>query len=129
MKEFRVHFHSGHSAVMLLIFVVVGMLVITASVTMNITLSKNAVRFEDSTLALHLAEAGVENALIRLLRDPTYTGETLTTPEGTTTITVQGTEFQVIDATASSFSSTRRLQVEVDRSSGSMDITSWKEVF
>jgi len=120
---------QGHAAIMLLIFVVVGVAVISASITMNIVQSQSALRYEQSTSALQLAETGVENALLRLLRDPSYTGETLTTPEGSTTINVVGATTQTITATASSGTAYKTLQVRVDRSTGALNITSWSEIF
>ncbi|HCR92651.1 MAG TPA: hypothetical protein DIU47_01725 [Candidatus Pacebacteria bacterium] len=79
-------------------------------------------------MAYDIAEAGTENALLRLLRNPAYTGETLTVGDGTATITVTGSGTQTITSTGRLNNYLRKIQVvvvvdDVDT------IQSWMEVY
>lgn len=120
---------SGQVLTILLFFVSVTVIITTAAVALIIASSIGASRFEQSMVAYDIAEAGIENATLRLLRDPTYTGETLTVGEGTATITVTGTNPQTIIAKGSLNTFTREVRVEVGYVNGVLVVQSWNEVF
>lgn len=69
--------NKGQAALTLIFFALVAMLVTSAAVMAivghNLTLSK----MEQANSAYYTAETGIENALLRLLRQPDYQGETL----------------------------------------------------
>ncbi|HAV15126.1 MAG TPA: hypothetical protein DCX25_02250 [Candidatus Pacebacteria bacterium] len=119
---------SGQALVILLIFVAVSVMITIASVTLIVITSSGMSSFEQSTMAYDIAEAGTENALLRLLRNPAYTGETLTVGDGTATITVTGSGTQTITSTGRLNNYLRKIQVvvvvdDVDT------IQSWMEVY
>lgn len=120
---------SGQILTILLFFVSVTVIVTTAAVSLIITSSLGASKFEQSMMAYDVAEAGVENATLRLLRDPNYTGETLTVNGGTATISVTGTNPQVVTARGQLNNFVRIIRVEVASSNGVLEIQSWSEVF
>lgn len=120
---------GGYLAVTLLVFVVASIIIITASVSMSIANLQAVSAYEEGTEAYTVAEAGAENALLRLLRDPSYSGETLTVGTGTSTITVSGTNPQTIRSVGVVGTKKRTLQVVVDRTNGLISITSWNEVY
>ena len=119
---------SGQTLVALLIVVVVGVILSTASVALVIINSKNASRLQIGSTALATAESGAENAILRLLRDPNYTGETLTINGNTTIITVVGTGTQTITSEARVGNFVRKIEVQVSRISGVLTVISWKEI-
>ncbi|MBI2405013.1 hypothetical protein HYV22_02435 [Candidatus Gottesmanbacteria bacterium] len=72
---------------------------------------------------------GAENALLRLLRMPTYTGETLTIATGSVTVGVTGGDTKTIVSRGTIGNVTRTVQVIVSFVNGIWTIASWKEVF
>jgi type II secretory pathway component PulK len=81
---------KGQALITLLFFVIIAVTVTTGAAIVVLTNTLNETRLQQSTIAYEVAQSGAENAILRLLRDPTYTGETLTVGSGTATITVTG---------------------------------------
>lgn len=120
---------AGQSLVILLMFVTVAMMVSLAAAALTSFSITSASNTEVSTLARDLAETGMENALLRLLRDPSYTGETLTLPNGTATITVTGSSTKTISSVGRSGNFMWTVQVVAPYSNGILSIGSWTDVF
>lgn len=121
---------SGQSLIILLVFVAVAVTITAASASLAVINSSSSSNIELGQLTYNITESGIENALMRLLRDPEYTGETLTVDDGTATITVAGTYPSltvVSQGTLGGFS--RRIQAVVQFTSGVMSISSWREVY
>lgn len=123
------HAQTGQALTILLFFMAITLIVTTAAVTLIINSSLGASRFEQSLAAYDLAEAGIENATLRLLRDPAYTGETLTIDSGTATITVTGTNPQTITSAGQFNNFRREIRVVAGFTNGVLAIQSWNEVF
>ncbi len=81
---------SGQTIILLLIYVLVAMIVTSAAVAVTIVNSQATDKVYQGTTAFDVAESGAETAMLKLLRDPSYTGETLTVNNGTATITITG---------------------------------------
>lgn len=120
---------EGYIAIVLLIFVVVSVVIATAAVGVSISNLMSVSAYEQGIEALGVAESGVENAIIRLIRDPTYTGETLVIGTNSAEITITGTNPQTIRSVGSAGTKKRTFQVVVDRTSGILSVTSWAEVY
>jgi hypothetical protein len=120
---------KGQALVMLLVFVAIGIIVTSASVVVLLVGSQSASSLEQTVGAYDLAEAGAENALIRLLRNPTYAGETLTALGGTTTITVTGTSPKVVTSVAAIGNYVRKIQVTTSEVNGVLTVVSWTEIY
>jgi hypothetical protein len=119
---------AGQALVPLLIFVVVAMMIITFTVSLVIVNSQNARVYLEGEQALSVAETGIENAMMRLLRNASYAGETLPVGSGQAVVTVTGTQPYVITAVGSLNQQTRTVVVQATRSAGLFEITSWQEV-
>jgi type II secretory pathway component PulK len=120
---------SGQALITILFFVVIAVSLTSAAVVIFVVNSKSTTRFEQSTRAYYIAESGIENALIRLLRDPGYSGETLPVAEGTSVsqITNSGGIYTIrSDGTVGTFK--RSIQVSVQFTNGIMAISAWKEI-
>ena len=80
-------------------------------------------------LAGSAVETGIENALIRFIRDPSYTGETMQLDANRKVIiSVGGTPKTTITATGSVGSVTRRIQAIVYYNNGVFTIESWSDI-
>lgn len=122
------NWQCGQALVTLLIFIVVALSITTAATVLIVNSSLSTTQLEESTLAHQVAESGMENALLRMLRNPAYAGETLTVGEGTATITVSGTNPKTITSVGRVGTHQRTVQVVADYSS-ILNIVSWREVF
>jgi hypothetical protein len=125
MKNIVVKNQDGQALVTLLFFVTISIMVITSMAFImynNITAGAN---IEQGTVAYYAAETGAENALIRLLRDPSYTGENMNIDDVDVEINVTGGN---IISTATYENSVKKIQVETVYNNNVLGITSWKEI-
>lgn len=119
---------AGMALVTVIIFAAVATIVITLGITLMVVQTSSSSRVASAQETLIIAESAMENALIRLLRNPNYAGETLTFPNGTATITVTGTTSKTVTVTAEVLRSKRVLVVHLTESNGVTTIDSWNEV-
>ena len=120
---------SGQAVVTLLVFMVMGVTITTAGVILIVNNSRITSAVQESVVARQIAESGAENAMIRLLRDPSYTGESLTVGSGTAEITVTGSGPITIVSAGKSGNYIRKIQVIADDIDNKLTVTSWKEVY
>lgn len=121
--------HGGYALTTLLIFVAVGITITTATVALSISNTLSTTRQQQGILALQAAESGAENAMLRLLRNPSFTNETLSINGGIVTITSNGATLKTVISRAQMGSFTRIIQVDVDYTNNLLRIVSWREVF
>lgn len=120
---------KGQTLVLLVVFVVVGIIVASSATIIILLSSKNASNFELGIMTLQLADSGAENALLRLLRNPSYAGETINTQDGTITINVTGDDQnKTITSTARVSNFLRTIKVDVNFAP-TLTIISWKEIY
>ncbi len=119
---------GGQALITLLFFVIIAITITSASVVVLIANSTSATKYEEGIRAFYVAEGGAENAVLRLLRDPTYTGETLTISDGTATISVSGSGPFTITSKGVVGNFTRTVQVSAAYVNNILSITSWKEI-
>jgi hypothetical protein len=120
---------NGYTAVLLLVFVTVATVICAAAVNMAAANFESVTTFQLSQETYAAAESGMENALLRFLRDPSFTGETFTIGTITVTSTVTGTDPYTIRSEAVNGNFQRSIRVTVTRSDGILSITSWAEVY
>jgi len=129
MKYTKSHFYQkGQTLVTLLVFSVVALTVATAAVGIMLNVAQGTNRVEGTVTASQVAESGVENALLRLLRNPSYTGETLQVGDGSAVITVSGTNPKTVTVNGTLDSHTKTIEVIVTYTNGVMNVTSWNEI-
>lgn len=121
---------KGQALITLLFFVAIGTIVTSAAVIILYDNSLNTIRFSEGTLSYYTAESGIEEALLRIIRNPSYAGETLTLPEGEIIITVTnnlGT--YTINSTSTVGDSIRKIETIADYTNSVLTVTSWKEIY
>lgn len=120
---------NGQALITLLLYVMILAVVTTAAVLLFVLNIQSGVKLQESIRAYYVAESGAENALLRILRDPTYTGESnLPVGDGLATIVVTPGSQTIVNVTGTVGSFTRKVQVVVNYSGGSYTISSWQEV-
>lgn len=120
--------NRGQTLVMLLIYVVVALIITTSAVAIAVVNSKGTDKVYQGTTALDVAESGAETAMLKLLRDPNYTGETLTVNGGSATITVTGATLKTVTSVGSIGNFTKTIQAIADTSNDVLTVTSWKQL-
>lgn len=119
---------SGQALVTLLFFMIIAITVIAAAIAVIYINNRATTRLEGGTIAYYVAESGIENALLRLLRDPGYTGEIIQIDLATVVIQVTGTEPKTVTSTATSGQFVRKLQTVIGYTNNILTISSWKEI-
>lgn len=128
---------QGIALITLLFFTIIGISVFTAAaliVTTNIFSSSNS---EKSIKAYYAAESGVEDALLRLLRNPTLNvaspGYDVSSDDGDAKVTIQtnssgGTITSNIMSTGTYLTTSRKIHAVTTYINGQRAITTWEEV-
>lgn len=120
---------KGQTLVTLLVFILVATVVTTTAVAVLLNTTRASSIIGDSTIAAQIADSGAENALLRLLRDPDYPGETLPVGDGVATVTVTGTDPKTITSVGSIDNFRKTVQVTVTYTDNIMSVSSWRFVY
>lgn len=120
---------SGQVLTSVVVFVAFGLSVIALSAVLMVINMQNTLKYTESGNCLNHAEAGVEEAVLRLLRDPTYSGGTMLLEGVTTTVTVSGTDTdKSILAVATYNGFAKKVLATVSLAGDKVSLLSWKEV-
>jgi|AACY02.16.fsa_nt_gi hypothetical protein len=119
---------SGQVVLTVVVFMVVLVVITTGATLMTVTNTKSTTVYAQGVRAYALAESGAENALMRLLRDPAYTGETLVLEDGTAEVTVSfvGDDGTVV-STGTVGNYERTIEVDVSYNNNILSIIDWRE--
>lgn len=116
---------TGQAIVTLLFIMVIAVAIITAVVIVAANNIASGSRLEQATVAYYAAETGVHNALLRILRNPSYTGETLSVDGATVTVQVVG---DTITSVGSYGNSVRKIEAQTMYNNNILTVISWKEI-
>lgn len=119
---------GGQTMIILLTYMIIAIIVTTASIALILNSSSGTDKVYQSTNALDIAESGAETAMIKLLRNPVYSGETLSVGGGQAEVTVAGSNPKTIISIGTLNNFKRTIQVVVDTSNNTLTTTSWKEI-
>lgn len=125
---FNFQLQNGQALVTLLFFVIISITISSAAIFMAIANATSTSKIQEGVSAYYIAESGVENALLRLLRDPNYSGETLNIGTSTAVVTVTGANPKTVISIGQNGNFKRTLQAQMDYSSGFYTFTNWKEI-
>ncbi len=126
MNLFKKQFYQGGQIfITLLFFVIIGVTIISAEAIVLFTNILSASSTEQGINAYYVAESGAEEALLRLLRNPNYTGGTITVGSGNAVVQISN---GTITSTGTYASNIKKIQVQTVNSNGIVSIVSWKEI-
>ena len=120
---------AGQAMITLLFFIVISVIITSAAVIIITINSTTASKVVQGSLALSIAESGMENAVLRILRNPDYTGETLSIGNGSAIISVSRTEPKIAISEGRLGNFVRKIQAQIGYTDNILTIESWKEVF
>lgn len=123
----NIKYQKGQTLVVLLVYMVIAIIVTTASIALVMNSSWNTDKLYQGTTALDVAENGIELAVIQVIRDPSYTGGTLSLDGGTAVITVTGTDPKIITSQGTMGNFTRTVQASLNTTNNIYVISSWQE--
>lgn len=118
---------SGQTLIALLIFMLIAMTVTIAAVAIAITNIQANNSFASGELALQNAQSGIENSLLLLERNPSYSGGTMTMTDGTATITVSGSGSITIVSVGTVDHFQRTITATATDTADVFSLTSWSE--
>jgi hypothetical protein len=118
---------QGQTIIALLVFMMMAITLTTTAATITAINTRTNNSFIAGEQARLNAEIGVENSMQRLLRDNTYTGETMTLTDGTVTISVSGTNTKTIVSQGISGGLRRTITAVVTITNNVMTLNSWTE--
>lgn len=121
--------NNGQALVTLLFFMIIAILLTSASIVIMFTNSLSANSVQQADTSYYIAESGVENAILRLLRDPGYTGETLTIGDGNAIIQVDGINPVIATSTGTLGNFKHTIQITGTYNNNVFSITGWKELY
>lgn len=123
------NFAKGQIAIMLILIIVVLTTITTAAVAVAISSTRDTTTLTLGEEALAIAESGAENAILRLLRDSTYTGEVnLPIGLGNATINVTGTTTKTITSKGVLGSMVKTIEATVSSNTGQYTVSNWHEL-
>lgn len=118
---------SGQALTSLLIIMFVGLSIITTSVGLINTNMSSTSSLLEANEALTIAESGAEDALLKILRNPSYAGGTLPINGGLATISIASTNPYIFISTGTVGKHQRSVRVTINNTGGITTISSWKE--
>jgi len=124
--------HKGQALITLIFISMIGITVAAGAIMLVYINSQSGLKIQEGNSAYQIAQSGAENALLRLLRDPGYTGETgLLIGNGIVDISVSSESGSYIATASGSVGRfTRRIQINAHYNSDyELIIDSRKEIF
>jgi len=120
---------KGAALVTLLVFTVMATVIISAVVAITIINTQSTATLSKGAETYNLAEIGIEEAIVRLLRDPTnYTGGTLNIGSNPVIINVTGGSTKTVVSEATSGNFKRKIQVTATVQNNQVTILTWQEI-
>jgi hypothetical protein len=132
MKSKINELEKGQSLITLIFISIIGISIAMGATMLVFINSQSGLKYQQGELAYAIAQSGAENALLRLLRDPSYSGETMTVGSGTATVGVQSISSGNYIATSSGMlgNFTRKIQITAHYNSDNVLIMdSRKEIY
>lgn len=128
MKKY-LKYKPGNVSIMLVLIIILLSTLTTAAVGLAISTTRDTTTMTLGERALTVAESGAENAILSLLRNPSYTGESnLSIGPGSATITVTGSSPLLITSTGVVGDITRAIRVQATIVAGQLTVASWQEL-
>jgi len=129
MKLLYPYTNKGQTLVTLLVFAVVAIAITTTAVAMMINIAKSASIVESRFITSQAAESAIENAIIRILRDPDYYGETLFVGDASVMISIAGTDPIIITADATFGNYIQTIQASITYIDNRLTVTDWEHIY
>lgn len=128
MKKINLNLKQGQALVVLIVFVAIATIIVSSAVVVTIINSRLGSDQTQSANAFSAAEAGVNEAILSILRNSNYTGGTLTVGSAVATINVSGSPAVTIVSVGSAGRFVKKVQVTGTYAGNAFTVSSWSEV-
>lgn len=130
---------KAQALITLIIFIAISMIIISATVTMIAVNSEAASTGQQGLLVREAAENGIEDTLLRLLRDPSYCQDpnpcepllaSINSYDTVITVTADDIYRKTIISTATTTFNNyqRKIKVKIDYTNNELKIISWQDI-
>lgn len=120
---------KGQVLTSVIVFMAFGLSVIALSAALTIVHMQNTLKYSESARSLNYAETGIEEALLRLVRDPAYLGGSLLIDTTSVSISVaDDTGGKGVTSTAIYNGFTKKIYAVINLDNSRVTLLSWKEI-
>ena len=116
---------KGQALVTMLFFMVIGLTITSAATIILFVNATAGSAVEQGETAYDVAESGIENALLRMVRNPNYSGETFAVGSGSVVIQVAN---GYATSTATVNNAVKKIEVKTVYNNNILSVSSWKEI-
>lgn len=132
-NHFRQQFPSakGQALIGVLAIIAISSILVTSLMTNSLISADSLLKLRQSSQLINNADSFLESAILKLLRDPSYPGETLTVGNNQVIIEITGDNPKIIlvKSTNSSGDILRKLQAQASFSvDGVLTVSNWQEI-
>lgn len=118
---------GGQTLIMLLSFMATAIILTTTAAAVTVANITANSQYTYGERAYQIAQTGIDNAVLRLVRDPAYAGETLDVGDGTVIISISGSTTKTITATATAGNFSRTIVATAEIANNTVTLTGWNE--
>ena len=118
---------KGMALVTLIMFVLIATIYISAAVVIMVVNTQSSTTVQQGIVASRLAEGVLEDTLLRLLRDPTYSGGSFNLETGNATVNITGDTTKNVSVVLDLGNYTKKYKAQVDFIETEMSVLSWGE--
>lgn len=119
---------TGHTLILMLVFVAIFLIITTSVIVAGINSMQSVGHLSSGQSSTLLAESAIEEAMLRLLRNPSHGNFALTMGDGTATINIVGVESKTIDIIANVAGYVRKKRVVAEYANGVLQIISQTQI-
>lgn len=122
----RSQWQTGQALVTLLFFMIMGITITTTAIIVVLANAAASTANQQGADAYYIAQSGVEEAMLHLIRNPAYKSpETFTVGDGTVSVTINNNS---ILATGSAQNAVRTIKVSTVYNNNVWTFSSWQEL-
>lgn len=118
----------GQALITFLYIMVIGLTISSAAAVIMLINLMSEGTMEQGEAAYYIAESGIENAMLKLLRNPAYSGETLNVGGGNAIIEITSQTPLTILSIGRYNNIVRKIEVQTLYNNNVLTISSWKEI-
>jgi len=119
---------KGQALIMVILIGIIALIAVVSAATLVISELKKNTTVSFGVSQYQITYGALENALMRVLRDPNYTGETVTLATSTCIITVSGSSPKTVEARCSDGTYSRKINATATFTGGVMAVSGISEV-
>ncbi|MBI2036445.1 hypothetical protein HYT17_02355 [Candidatus Microgenomates bacterium] len=119
---------KGQALIMVILIGIIALIAVVSAATLVISELKKNTAVSFGVSQYQTTYGALENALMRLLRNPNYTGETVILGSSTCTITVVGSSPKTVESRCSDGKYSRKIGAQVTFTGGVMTVSGISEL-